>query len=39
MEAVEKYYTENETITFKEEKKYGNHIVEYEIVPIDLYKA
>ena len=38
MKAVEKYYTEGETIVLHEKREYSGHIVEYDIIPINLYK-
>ena len=36
--AVEKYYKTGETITFHEYRVYNGHVVEYDIIPIELYK-
>lgn len=38
MTAVEKYYQTGEIVKFNEIRVYGKHKIEYEIVPIDLYK-
>lgn len=38
MYAVKKYYETGETITFYENRVYNGHVVEYEIIPIELYK-
>lgn len=38
MDAVEKYYTKGETVTLHIKKEYGGHPIEYDIVPIDIYK-
>jgi ribonucleoside-diphosphate reductase alpha chain len=38
MGAVEKYYKTGEEITLHESKIYNGHVVEYDIVPIKLYK-
>lgn len=39
MEAVNCYYETGEILTFKETRTYSDHTIEYEIVPIELYKA
>lgn len=38
MRAVEKYYTDGEIVTLHEKREYSGHIVEYDIIPINLYK-
>lgn len=38
MEAVKLYYKTGQKQTFTEVRQYGDHIIEYEICPIDLYK-
>ena len=38
MEAVDKYYETGERIVFHEKREYSGHTIEYDIVPIDLYK-
>ena len=38
MEAVDKYYSTGETVILHESREYNGHIVEYDIVPITLYK-
>lgn len=38
MEAVDTYYKTGEVITLHEKRDYSGHIVEYDIVPIELYK-
>ena len=38
MEAVEQYYKTGEVITLHEKRNYTGHIVEYDVVPIKLYK-
>lgn len=38
MKAVEKYYTTGEVITLHECRTYNGHVVEYDVVPIELYK-
>lgn len=38
MNAVQRYYDADETITIHEKREYGGHTVEYDIVPIKLYK-
>jgi ribonucleoside-diphosphate reductase alpha chain len=38
MEAVETYYKTGEVITLHEKRDYSGHIVEYDIIPINLYK-
>jgi len=36
--AVKRYYDTGETITIHEKRDYSGHIIEYDIVPIELYK-
>lgn len=38
MKAVDKYYSTGETVVLHESREYNGHIVEYDIVPIELYK-
>lgn len=38
MEAVDKFYKTGEKMTLHEKREYNGHVVEYDIVPIDLYK-
>ena len=38
MEAVDKYYSTGEIVVLHESREYNGHIVEYDIVPITLYK-
>ena len=38
MEAVDKYYSTGETVILHESREYNGHIVEYDVVPIMLYK-
>lgn len=38
MKAVEKYYTTGEEVVLHEKRSYSGHDVEYDIVPIKLYK-
>ena len=38
MAAVKKYYDSGETVVLHESREYNGHIVEYDIVPIALYK-
>ena len=38
MKAVDKYYSTGETVVLHESREYNGHIVEYDIVPIALYK-
>lgn len=38
MEAVEAYYLDGKTVTLHERKEYSGHIVEYDIIPINIYK-
>lgn len=39
MEAVQRYYDTGEVITLHESRDYSGHIVEYDVVPIDIFKA
>ena len=39
MEAVQRYYETGEVITLHESRDYSGHIVEYDVVPIDIFKA
>ena len=38
MKAVDKYYSTGEIVVLHESREYNGHIVEYDIVPITLYK-
>lgn len=38
MEAVKKYYETGKSVVLHEKREYSGHTVEYDIVPIDLYK-
>lgn len=38
MQAVETYYKTGEVITLHEKREYSGHVVEYDVVPIKLYK-
>jgi len=38
MDAVAKYYSTGETIVIHQERYYNGHKVEYDVVPIELYK-
>lgn len=38
MNAVKEYYTSGKTVTLHEKREYSGHIIEYDIVPIKLYK-
>jgi ribonucleoside-diphosphate reductase alpha chain len=38
MRAVEKYYEDGEVVVLHESKTYNGHLVEYDIIPIKLYK-
>jgi len=38
MRAVKTYYDTGETITLNEKRDYGKHHIEYDIIPIKLYK-
>lgn len=38
MKAVEKYYETGEVVTLHEKREYSGHKIEYDIVPIKLYK-
>lgn len=39
MRAVAKYYATGEVITLHEKKNYGGHIVEYDVIPINIFNA
>lgn len=39
MKAVEKYFDTGERVTFHEKRNYSGHIVEYDVVPIDVFMA
>jgi len=39
MEAVDRYYETGEVITLHERRNYSGHIVEYDVVPIEVFKA
>lgn len=39
MSAVEKFYETGEIVTFHEKRKYANHEIEYDVVPIEVYNA
>ncbi len=39
MKAVEKYYETGEVVTLHEKREYSGHIVEYDIIPIEIFKA
>lgn len=39
MEAVQKYYETGEVVTLHESRDYSGHLVEYDVVPIDIFKA
>ena len=39
MNAVKKYYETGEIITLHEKRNYSGHIVEYDVVPIEIFKA
>lgn len=38
MEAVEAYYLDGKTVTLHERREYSGHVVEYDIIPINIYK-
>ena len=38
MESVEKYYNTGEIVKLHEKREYSGHIVEYEVIPIVIYK-
>ena len=38
MLAVEKYYTENETVVLHIKKNYSGHEIEYDVTPIEVFK-
>lgn len=39
MRAVKKYYDTGETIILHEKRNYSGHIIEYDVKPIEVYKA
>lgn len=39
MAAVEKYFETGEVVTLHEKKNYSGHVVEYDIVPIEIFNA
>ena len=39
MNAVKKYYETGEIITLHEKRNYSGHIIEYDVVPIEIFKA
>ena len=39
MEAVDKYYKNGEVVTLHEKRDYSGHIVEYDVIPIEIFKA
>lgn len=39
MSAVKKYYETGEIITLHEKRNYSGHIIEYDVVPIEIFKA
>lgn len=39
MEAVRKYYKTGEVVTLHEKHNYSGHMVEYDVVPIEIFKA
>lgn len=38
MSAVEKYYDTGEIVTLHEKRNYSGHIVEYDVIPINIFK-
>lgn len=38
MQAVDKYYTDGTIVTLHESRNYNGHVVEYDVIPIELYK-
>ena len=38
MEAVQKYYENGDVVTIHEKREYSGHVIEYDIVPITIYK-
>ena len=38
MQAVEKYYTKNETVVLHIKKNYSGHEIEYDVTPIEVFK-
>lgn len=39
MDAVDKYYSSGEVTKLHIVKEYGNHVIEYDITPIEVYKS
>lgn len=39
MEAVRKYYKTGEIVTIHEKRNYSGHVIEYDVVPIEIFKA
>ena len=39
MEAVEKYYQTGEVVVLHETREYSGHVLEYDVVPINVFKA
>lgn len=39
MNAVDKYYSTGEVITLHEKRDYSGHIVEYDVIPIEIFKS
>jgi len=39
MEAVQRFYETGETVILHEKRNYSGHIVEYDVVPIEVFKA
>lgn len=39
MEAVEKYYTDGETVILHERRNYSGHVIEYDVIPIKIFEA
>ena len=39
MEAVEKFYSTGEVVVLHEKREYSGHAIEYDIVPIEIFKA
>ena len=38
MEAVQQYYENGDVVTIHEKREYSGHVIEYDIVPITIYK-
>ena len=38
MEAVQQYYANGDIVTIHEKREYSGHVIEYDIVPITIYK-